>query len=241
MHSYMAHNGMLATVFFRLQRERRDLDIYLRSFPGGKQQAIEDATKRHAQLEAEPSSNSGSPRSATPNAGTPPTGGPRTFTPTHSAGLTSYEDPAEALQKRLNNVAGAQANASAGASSAVNGNGHGDVLSPAAEIRQRARRKAKNKATEALPAPEVGLPQGTSLEPSATTTPHAPRQPNILSWHPDSKIAVLARNIDAMEDELKSNGEKGLVWPQNVTFRHFFDFMMIPTLVYQLEYPRTKS
>ena len=44
-----------------------------------------------------------------------------------------------------------------------------------------------------------------------------------------------------MEEELKSNGKKGLVWPQNVTYKHFGDFMIIPTLVYQLEYPRTNK
>jgi sterol O-acyltransferase len=54
-------------------------------------------------------------------------------------------------------------------------------------------------------------------------------------------VALLARNIDAMEDELRSNGAKGLVWPQNVTYAHFADFMIIPTLVYQLEYPRTAT
>jgi sterol O-acyltransferase len=92
------------------------------------------------------------------------------------------------------------------------------------------RKKNKHLATDAL---------RTSLEPSAIKTPHEPRTPHILAWSEDEQVALLARNIDAMEDELKSNGTVGLTWPENVTYWHFADFMCMPTLVYQLEYPRT--
>lgn len=92
-----------------------------------------------------------------------------------------------------------------------------------------------------MPQPDPDLPHGTSLEPSHNSMPHSPREPNVLSYSSDEKIAVLARNIDMMEDELRSNGSNGLVWPQNVTYRNYFDYMFFPTLVYQLEYPRTET
>lgn len=92
-----------------------------------------------------------------------------------------------------------------------------------------------------IPPAATNLPLGTSLEPSHSTTPHRPRAPHPLSWAKDEHVALLARNIDAMEDELRSNGVKGLVWPQNVTYWHFADYLIIPSLVYQLEYPRTAT
>ncbi|KAL1406214.1 Sterol O-acyltransferase 2 (Sterol-ester synthase 2) [Vanrija albida] len=106
----------------------------------------------------------------------------------------------------------------------------------------RRRKQSSQMATDALPAPQKDLPLGTSLELAAHPgTRHAKRKPNPLAWSPDHKIALLARNIDAMEDELRSNGEKGLVWPENVTYKHFVEFMFFPTLVYELEYPRTDT
>lgn len=92
-----------------------------------------------------------------------------------------------------------------------------------------------------MPQPDPDLPHGTSLEPSHNSMPHSPRDPNVLSYSSNEKIAVLARNIDMMEDELRSNGSNGLVWPQNVTYRNYFEYMFFPTLVYQLEYPRTDT
>jgi sterol O-acyltransferase len=117
----------------------------------------------------------------------------------------------------------------------------------AAGLRRRSIMKAatsasgrkRRKSGTGMPRPDPDLPHGTSLEPSHNTMPHSPREPNVLAYSPDEKIAVLARNIDMMEDELRSNGAQGLVWPQNVTYRNYFDYVFFPTLVYQLEYPRT--
>ncbi|BEI84302.1 hypothetical protein CcaverHIS002_0409060 [Cutaneotrichosporon cavernicola] len=116
---------------------------------------------------------------------------------------------------------------------------NGNAKKKNGEVRRRIR--SSKPATDALPAPQSGLPRGTSLEPAHTTSPHAKRAPTLLAWSSDPKIALLARNIDAMSDELCSNGERGLVWPQNVTYKHFIEFMFFPTLVYQLEYPRTST
>lgn len=116
---------------------------------------------------------------------------------------------------------------------------NGDAKKKGSEVRRRVR--SSKPATDALPSPQSGLPRGTSLEPAHTTSPHAKRVPTLLAWSSDPKIALLARNIDAMSDELCSNGARGLVWPQNVTYKHFIEFMFFPTLVYQLEYPRTST
>jgi hypothetical protein len=52
MHSYMAHNGMLATVYFRLQAEKAQLAAYLDQLPGGQQSALDSAKIRQGELEA---------------------------------------------------------------------------------------------------------------------------------------------------------------------------------------------
>jgi sterol O-acyltransferase len=231
MHSYMAHNGMLATVFYRIKSERRELDEYLSTLPGGREAALAEAAKHQAELEARAASGDGVTPTGTPGISTPPTMTPGTFnnlTPGHAAGMTSYEVPAEALRGQLNGAA-----ASSRSDTMIG-------LVPGAEIRRRPVRRS-NTASDALPAPQANLPHGTSLEPSHSTTPHAPRAPNPLAWSSNERVAILTRNIDAMEDELRSNGAKGLVWPQNVTYRHFADYLFIPTLVYQLEYPRTST
>jgi sterol O-acyltransferase len=104
---------------------------------------------------------------------------------------------------------------------------------------RKAHKRSVLPATDNLPPPAKDLPKGTSLEPSHTTSPHEPSNPTQLSWSSDPRIAMLARNIDAMEDELRSNGKHGVVWPENITYKNFVEFLLFPTLVYQLEYPRT--
>ncbi|KAK4689379.1 sterol O-acyltransferase, partial [Tremellales sp. Uapishka_1] len=217
MHSYMAHNGMLATVFFRLQNEKGQLSQLLKTLPGGEEAVLREATARHAQLEAEQTTPIGTPGTNTPALATP-----ANFTD----GSTGYNEP---LEGKLGNL---------GSISVKEGTPEPDMLRHRGK---KIHKKPSSQAIDSLPAPQANLPLGTSLEPSHTTTPHVPRVPNPLAWSSEEEVAVLARNIDAMEDELRSNGPKGLVWPQNVSYFHFFDYLLIPTLVYQLEYPRTKT
>nr|XP_018259362.1 sterol O-acyltransferase [Kwoniella dejecticola CBS 10117]OBR81520.1 sterol O-acyltransferase [Kwoniella dejecticola CBS 10117] len=213
MHSYMAHNGMLATVYFQLQEEKRQLDEVITHIDGGREQLLAEAAERKAQLEA----MEGPTPVGTPGPGTPALTSRTSFS-APSGTSSGYEDPASILKKQLG---------------------------PSAEIRQRtstaAKKKKKNQATDSLPDPRPNLPLGTSLEPSHGTLPHERAPPSPLAWSSNEQVALLARNIDAMQEELISNGGTGLVWPQNVTYRHFLDFMFFPTLVYQLEYPRTKT
>lgn len=204
----MAHNGMLATVYFRLQAERSQLSELVESQPGGREAALQDAAENQASLKAlEAASPAGTPGATTPVAfaGTSQAGAgsPRSGTP----------DPDHGGHLRRRSI---------GANLRVN-------------------KKKGRIAEESLPRPDPDLPHGTSLEPAHEITPHSTQQPSPLAWSTNEKIAILARNIDAMQEELKSNGAKGLVWPQNVTYSHFLDYLFIPTLVYQLEYPRTST
>ncbi|EPT00989.1 hypothetical protein FOMPIDRAFT_149567 [Fomitopsis schrenkii] len=82
---------------------------------------------------------------------------------------------------------------------------------------------------------------GTRLmPPSATTPPSYPPTPSqILAHHPNPQIADLAREHAELEEELTSPGPERIRWPANVTTKNFMTYMLIPTLVYELEYPRT--
>lgn len=229
MHSYMAHNGMLSMVHKRLQQEQAALDHLVESLPGGREAVLAEAAQHHASIDAETKAELGPTPAGTPGPSAPTTPG---LLGTSADGLTSYEDPAEAIRKHMGLHAAA----------ALSPSSHRKVEgSPGPELRRRRKDQAEKRSLASLPNPQAGLPQGTSLEPSHTTMPHQPKPPHPLAWSSHERVALLARNIDAMQEELRSNGEKGLVWPANVTYRHFWDFMITPTLVYQLEYPRTDT
>lgn len=61
----------------------------------------------------------------------------------------------------------------------------------------------------------------------------------ILSYHPDESVAGLAKEFLDLDSELVSTGPEQVRWPDNVTYRNFAIYQLIPTLVYELEYPRT--
>ncbi|KZV94583.1 MBOAT-domain-containing protein [Exidia glandulosa HHB12029] len=60
-----------------------------------------------------------------------------------------------------------------------------------------------------------------------------------LVHHPDGKVAQLAQKLSECESELTSDGKDHVRWPANVSLANFVDYQLIPTLVYELEYPRT--
>ena len=234
MHSYMAHNGMLSTVYLRLQDEKADLAQLVHSLPGGREAILIEAAERRAELEAQQATvNEASTPLDTPDITHAKSG---QVTPVNS---TAHSETSEGFRRHLislTNPSDTSINRLRSASdTSLDGSG----------IRRRSTSKPTRKkstlATDVLPEPQPDLPVGTSLEPSYTVTPRDSRPPAVLAWSTNQRVALLARNIDAMEDELKSNGAKGLVWPQNVTYGHFFDYFCIPTLVYQLEYPRTTT
>lgn len=82
------------------------------------------------------------------------------------------------------------------------------------------------------------------------------RDPHPLATHSDPVVSSLARDIEGLREELMSvdprhadgaaesrvvGKESRVCWPDNVTYANFWDYLLVPTLVYELEYPRTKS
>lgn len=61
----------------------------------------------------------------------------------------------------------------------------------------------------------------------------------VMVHHQDEQIASLAQELLDLNIEL--TGPLGKVrWPDNISWAAFGDYMLIPTLVYELEYPRTE-
>jgi len=64
--------------------------------------------------------------------------------------------------------------------------------------------------------------------------------PHPLVDHPDDKISELAQEFSELDAELVSTGPSKVRWPNNISWSNFADYQLIPTLVYDLEYPRTE-
>lgn len=67
----------------------------------------------------------------------------------------------------------------------------------------------------------------------------SPTAPHPLVDHPNEIISNLAKEYTEFQGELVSTGPSYIRWPDNITFKNFAVYMLIPTLVYELEYPRT--
>ncbi|KAF9429615.1 hypothetical protein BGZ76_001172 [Entomortierella beljakovae] len=52
-------------------------------------------------------------------------------------------------------------------------------------------------------------------------------------------VSMLASEIDEMKADLRTSS--GQLWPANVTFYNFTDYLLIPTLIYEFQYPRTSK
>lgn len=70
------------------------------------------------------------------------------------------------------------------------------------------------------------------------------RDPHPLAWHPDATVRDLAMQIGHQREKLYAEPDGiqdlGPMWPATVTVANFWDFQLVPTLVYQLQYPRTE-
>ncbi|KAG6868960.1 hypothetical protein C0993_007174 [Termitomyces sp. T159_Od127] len=64
--------------------------------------------------------------------------------------------------------------------------------------------------------------------------------PHVLVDHPDEQIAELAREYSDLQSDLTSPGPLYVTWPHNITLKNFAVYQLIPTLVYEMEYPRTE-
>ncbi|KAF9240644.1 MBOAT, membrane-bound O-acyltransferase family-domain-containing protein [Melanogaster broomeanus] len=89
--------------------------------------------------------------------------------------------------------------------------------------------------------PDASAPM-TPFPPSIVSTrpPSPPKPPtSILAYHPSQDIASTARELLELDSELVSTGPERVTYPENLTWKNFCTYMLIPTLVYELEYPRT--
>jgi sterol O-acyltransferase len=90
----------------------------------------------------------------------------------------------------------------------------------------------------ATPTVEQSEPPSSAL--SATSDDKiGPAAQHPLVDHPDEEIAALAKEYSELQVELISPGPHHVQWPNNITLRNFAIYQLIPTLVYELEYPRT--
>ena len=87
------------------------------------------------------------------------------------------------------------------------------------------------------------IEQSEYLPPVATsqksTQRQGPAMPHPLVDHPEERISALAKEYSDLEGELTSSGPYYVRWPNNINLRNFTVYQLIPTLVYELEYPRT--
>ncbi|KAJ6515074.1 MBOAT, membrane-bound O-acyltransferase family-domain-containing protein [Mycena vitilis] len=67
----------------------------------------------------------------------------------------------------------------------------------------------------------------------------SPMSPHVLVDHPNEAISAMARDYSELEGELTSSGPYPVTYPNNLTMKNFAVYQLIPTLVYELEYPRT--
>ncbi|KAI0083952.1 MBOAT, membrane-bound O-acyltransferase family-domain-containing protein [Irpex rosettiformis] len=63
--------------------------------------------------------------------------------------------------------------------------------------------------------------------------------PHPLVYHPDETVSSLAKDYSELESELVGMGPEYIRWPDNITYKRFAYYMLVPTLVYELEYPMT--
>lgn len=81
-------------------------------------------------------------------------------------------------------------------------------------------------------------PDSSAVDPFAKLKP-APTSVSMLIHHPSQEIASASQEILELDAELVSTGTERVRYPQNLTWKNFCSYMLIPTLVYELEYPRT--
>ncbi|KAH9840045.1 MBOAT-domain-containing protein [Rhodofomes roseus] len=209
MHSYVTTNGQLQWVHKRSEKIHSQLRRLVAE-EGGWDAAVETAYANKAKQEA--AQEEIERRADGITNGTP-------LTPEGSSSSYVDEKVAVALRKRLT------------------ASGHSDVVGSAPLP------PALSTASSDFPPdrPTQVNTTGTRLMPPSATTPasYPPTQSQILAHHPNSQIADLAREHAELEEELTSPGPQRIRWPENVTYKNFVTYMMIPTLVYELEYPRT--
>jgi sterol O-acyltransferase len=90
-------------------------------------------------------------------------------------------------------------------------------------------------AADSLPNGTIGYGRTTSPPPVEPSN----LPPHPLVDHPDPQISELAKEVTELESELTSTGPERKRWPANITWANYADYLLVPSLVYELEFPRT--
>lgn len=209
MHSYMTINGYLKYVSTRSEELLTELERVTLRV-GGMDKAINTATSHRAELDAE--------AAAATNTG-------------------SESDVASSI-----------GNVTPGPSTA-NSTSHYTDASTANALRKRLVAVASNSTLGTpsleLPNPRFsignGLPNAEQDQEASRSHISAPANPPAYALvdHPDETISALAKEYSEIDGELTSSGPIYVKWPNNITWKNFAVYHAIPTLVYELEYPRT--
>jgi sterol O-acyltransferase len=232
MHSYMNINGYLSWVYGRSELildelKRRVANEYPNEEKGQAwSKAILAAQIASKELK-EDSSESESIGQQTPES----TGTPLPPANTGEGAVTTYVEAntVSELRKRLNAVT-ETATISNGVNVEGQQNGH--------PLRQVYTDKDVNSASKGTVPPEVVT--GQSSDSPLVVAANPPPAPHPLVNHPNHEISSLAEEYSDALQELRSRGPRHHTqWPNNIGWKDFTIYQLIPTLVYELEYPRT--
>ena len=128
---------------------------------------------------------------------------------------------------------GASVRSDSGSSTPDTPNGHGGG--------ERSFLEVEVSAASALRQRLAGAAAAAKNETVATEhTADIAEEPYPLADHPDEKVSELAEEYSKLDAELVSTGSARVRWPNNISWSNFADYQLIPTLVYDLEYPRTE-
>jgi sterol O-acyltransferase len=221
MHSYLTVNGYLQNVSGHVEKTTKSLRTLVASVAGGWDAAIREAEANRARLDEKTQGSdeatSGTSAAPTPSNGSiPSTPGIQILEVDGTTKAVIDADAAATLRRRLVRAA---ADAEAGGDTPV-------------------RPMAQRHVTHSEPPPP--RPTGRTDSGAGLADPH-PRAPGVhpLVDHPDARVSEMARELSELEAELVSTGPRYVRWPDNIGWKNFAEYMLIPSLVYELEYPRT--
>ncbi|KAI9596720.1 MBOAT, membrane-bound O-acyltransferase family-domain-containing protein [Syncephalis fuscata] len=115
---------------------------------------------------------------------------------------------------------------------------HSQLSTPSAEsINAKTVTSSGKRSKEQRPMPSALLMDLMRAEKRHASTPHIASD-TLLSGHSDAHInrADARRELEELEADLCPGT---CAYPNNITFRNYLDYLIIPTLVYEIYYPRT--
>jgi sterol O-acyltransferase len=209
----MAVNGYLQTVDERAIIVQRKLRARTEDV-GGWDEAVSDARAKREELEQEDTTPSETPALIISGDGIRATG--------KEGNYFSQGPAATALRNRLQNL-------DVPIPSTLNTSTMPTSLNP-----DRAKPLKRNLSAASMNSDSSHMSTPAPKEDAILPAPH------VLVDHPDKSISNLARDLSEMEVELTSTGKNQVRWPANLTWWNYIDYQLLPTLVYELEYPRTE-